>query len=168
MSEFDFLHGVFNITPTPFHPDGSLDEARLSTLTGYNVKQGVNGMTILGVMGETTKLTDDERDRIVALRGVVAPDPAPAGVTNEMLEDLVGKDEAKDVQVRWWDGGESCFRGNCGVRAGSVGGWGRREGKGAWEECRGRAREMQGEGRRERGGSEWWSMRVLKGVWQGG
>lgn len=66
MSDFDFLQGVFNITPTPFHLDGSLDEESLSTLTDYNVEQGVNGMTILGVMGETTKLTDDERDRIIA------------------------------------------------------------------------------------------------------
>jgi 4-hydroxy-tetrahydrodipicolinate synthase len=62
----DYLKGVYNITPTPFHPDGSLDEASLHTLTRFNVDKGVDGMTILGVMGETGKVTDAERDQIIA------------------------------------------------------------------------------------------------------
>lgn len=66
MPNFDFLRGVFNITPTPFHSNGTLDEASLATLTDHNVEQGVDGMTVLGVMGETSKVTDAERDRIIA------------------------------------------------------------------------------------------------------
>lgn len=66
MTDFPYLNGVYNITPTPFHPDGSLDEASLATLTRFNIDQGVDGMTILGVMGETSKVTDGERDRIIA------------------------------------------------------------------------------------------------------
>lgn len=62
----DYLKGVYNITPTPFHPDGSLDEASLTTLTRFNIDKGVDGMTILGVMGETAKVTDAERDRVIA------------------------------------------------------------------------------------------------------
>lgn len=70
MTNFAYLNGVYNITPTPFHPDGSLDEASLATLTHFNIAKGVDGMTILGVMGETSKVTDAERDRIIA--GVLA------------------------------------------------------------------------------------------------
>ena len=70
MTTFSYLTGVYNITPTPFHPDGSLDEVSLATLTRFNIDKGVDGMTILGVMGETSKVTDGERDRIIA--GVLA------------------------------------------------------------------------------------------------
>ncbi len=66
MSDWSYLTGVYNITPTPFKPDGSLDEASLRHLTDFTVEQGVNGMTILGVLGEAGKLTDVERDRVVA------------------------------------------------------------------------------------------------------
>lgn len=62
----DFLTGVYNITPTPFHPDGSLDLASLTALTRFTRQAGVDGMTILGVLGEADKLTDDERDQVIA------------------------------------------------------------------------------------------------------
>ena len=61
----DFLTGVFNITPTPFHPDGSLDLASLTRLTAFTRETGVQGMTILGVLGEADKLTEGERDRVI-------------------------------------------------------------------------------------------------------
>ena len=64
---FDYLTGVYNITPTPFHPDGSLDEASLRTLTAFTRGTGVNGMTILGVLGEADKLIDSERDRVIEI-----------------------------------------------------------------------------------------------------
>ena len=64
---FDYLTGVYNITPTPFHPDGSLDEASLKRLTAFTRDKGVHGMTILGVLGEADKLTEAERDRVIAL-----------------------------------------------------------------------------------------------------
>ena len=40
----DVLTGVFNITPTPFHPDGTLDLDSLTRLTGFTRDAGVNGM----------------------------------------------------------------------------------------------------------------------------
>jgi 4-hydroxy-tetrahydrodipicolinate synthase len=66
MSDFVYMKGVFNITPTPFNPDDSLDEASLISLTNFTIEQGVNGMTILAVLGETSKVTESERDRIIA------------------------------------------------------------------------------------------------------
>jgi 4-hydroxy-tetrahydrodipicolinate synthase len=62
-----FLTGVWNITPTPFHSDGSLDETSLRRLVEFNLELGVTGITILGVMGEASKVTDAERERIIAV-----------------------------------------------------------------------------------------------------
>ena len=81
MTNFAYLNGVYNITPTPFHPDGSLDEASLATLTRFNIDKGVDGMTILGVMGETSKVTDAERDRISILSPEVTPDAEKCGLS---------------------------------------------------------------------------------------
>lgn len=65
MADFSYLKGIYNITPTPFHPDGSLDEASLGKLTEFTIAKKVNGMTILGVLGETGKVSDAERERII-------------------------------------------------------------------------------------------------------
>ncbi len=59
------LIGVYNITPTPFHPDGALDLPSLTRLTHFTRDAGVNGMTILGVLGEADKLTEAERDQVI-------------------------------------------------------------------------------------------------------
>ena len=66
MENFDYLKGVYNITPTPFHPDGSLDVESLATLTDFTIKAGVDGMTILGVLGEAGKVSESERSQIIA------------------------------------------------------------------------------------------------------
>ncbi len=66
MSHFDYLRGVYNITPTPFATDGTLDERSLATLTRYLIDKRVDGLTILGVLGEADKVSESERDRIVA------------------------------------------------------------------------------------------------------
>jgi 4-hydroxy-tetrahydrodipicolinate synthase len=60
------LTGVYNITPTPFHADGRLDSDSLRRLTTFTRDKGVDGMTILGVLGEADKLTDRERDEVIA------------------------------------------------------------------------------------------------------
>ena len=61
------LTGVFNITPTPFHEDGQVDRQGVTRLTEFTRAAGVNGMTILGVLGEADKLTERERDEVMAL-----------------------------------------------------------------------------------------------------
>jgi 4-hydroxy-tetrahydrodipicolinate synthase len=63
----DQLVGVWNIVPTPFHPDEELDLPSLRTLTDFVVEAGVDGMTILGVLGEGAKLSDMERSAVVDL-----------------------------------------------------------------------------------------------------
>jgi 4-hydroxy-tetrahydrodipicolinate synthase len=61
----DELVGVWNIVPTPFHPDEELDLESLRSLTDFVIGHGVNGMTILGVLGEAAKVSDDERSAVI-------------------------------------------------------------------------------------------------------
>jgi 4-hydroxy-tetrahydrodipicolinate synthase len=67
VSDFSYLKGIYNITPTPFKADGSLDETSLARLTEFTLKTGVDGMTILGVLGEAGKVSDAERERIIGV-----------------------------------------------------------------------------------------------------
>jgi 4-hydroxy-tetrahydrodipicolinate synthase len=52
--------GVFLIAVTPFADDGSLDLASTDRMVDFYLDCGVTGLTILGIMGEATKLTAQE------------------------------------------------------------------------------------------------------------
>jgi 4-hydroxy-tetrahydrodipicolinate synthase len=53
--------GVYVIAPTPFHPDGRVDDASLDRMTDFFIGEaGADGLTILGVMGEAPKLDGAE------------------------------------------------------------------------------------------------------------
>lgn len=80
MSDFEYLRGVYNIAPTPFHSDGEVEEESIRTLTDFVVGTGVNGITILGVMGETNKVSDAERERIIGTFLEAADDRIPVCV----------------------------------------------------------------------------------------
>jgi 4-hydroxy-tetrahydrodipicolinate synthase len=51
--------------PTPFTDDGSLDLASLETLTDFLIGLEVDGLVVLGVMGEAPKLSQDEQDVVI-------------------------------------------------------------------------------------------------------
>lgn len=57
--------GVFVIAPTPFHPDGRIDDSSVDRMTDFFVKAGVDGMTVLGQLGEAPKMAHDESVGIV-------------------------------------------------------------------------------------------------------
>lgn len=63
----DQLSGVWNIVPTPFHLDEELDLASLRRLTDFVIGHEVDGMTILGVLGEGAKLSDAERSAVIGI-----------------------------------------------------------------------------------------------------
>jgi len=75
--------GVYAIAPTPFQPDGSLDTASLDSMVDFYEAAGVDGLTILGIMGEAPKLEPAEaleivsrivrRSRLPVIVGVSAP-----------------------------------------------------------------------------------------------
>jgi 4-hydroxy-tetrahydrodipicolinate synthase len=57
--------GVYVIAPTPFHPDGRIDEASIDRMTDFFMKAGVTGMTVLGQLGEAPKLEHNESVGVV-------------------------------------------------------------------------------------------------------
>lgn len=52
--------GVFLITVTPFTDSGALDLASTDRMVDLCLEAGVTGLTVLGIMGEATKLTAEE------------------------------------------------------------------------------------------------------------
>lgn len=52
--------GLFPIAPTPFTPDGRIDEASIDALIARYLKAGATGITVLGIMGEAPKLEPEE------------------------------------------------------------------------------------------------------------
>lgn len=57
--------GVYVIAPTPFHPDGRIDEASVDRMTDFFIGAGVTGMTVLGQLGEAPKMEHSESVSIV-------------------------------------------------------------------------------------------------------
>ena len=58
--------GTWWIAPTPFAADGSVDGDALEHAVRTAVGWGVDGVTVLGVMGEVTSLSDAERDVVLS------------------------------------------------------------------------------------------------------
>ena len=77
--------GVFVITPTPFHNDGTLAFDDIPRMVAFFLEREVQGLTILGMMGEAAKLTGMESLQVVravlreAGRGVPVVVGVPAG-----------------------------------------------------------------------------------------
>ena len=57
--------GVYLITVTPFKDNGDLDLVSTDKLVDFCLESGVTGLTILGIMGEATKLTAEESRQYV-------------------------------------------------------------------------------------------------------
>lgn len=57
--------GVIPILATPFHDDESPDHASLDRLIRFFGELGVDGFTVLGVLGESNRLTDAERTALI-------------------------------------------------------------------------------------------------------
>lgn len=75
--------GVFPAITTPFHTDGSLDEAFLAQHAAWLIENGCTGMVALGSLGEGATLTFPEKVRILEiLRAAIGPNvPLVAGIS---------------------------------------------------------------------------------------
>jgi 4-hydroxy-tetrahydrodipicolinate synthase len=81
--------GVYLITVTPFTDSGALDLPSTDRMVDFCLDAGVTGLTVLGIMGEATKLTAEESrlfvkqvlarvaDRVPVVVGASAPGFAP-------------------------------------------------------------------------------------------
>jgi 4-hydroxy-tetrahydrodipicolinate synthase len=57
--------GVIPILATPFNDDESLDLDSLTRLIRFNAEAGVDGITVLGLLGESNRLTDADRAMLI-------------------------------------------------------------------------------------------------------
>jgi len=57
--------GVYLITVTPFTDSGALDLESTDSMVDFCLGCGVTGLTVLGIMGEASKLTAEESSRFV-------------------------------------------------------------------------------------------------------
>lgn len=94
----DQLRGVWNIVPTPFHPDEELDLESLLTLTDFVVASGVDGMTILGVLGEGAKVSDRERSAVIDAVLAHAAGRVPVCVTVSAASGFRAAEYARDAR----------------------------------------------------------------------
>ncbi|MEZ5757647.1 MAG: dihydrodipicolinate synthase family protein [Emcibacteraceae bacterium] len=83
-------NGVYIISATPFNEDGSIDMDSADSLTDFYLEKGVDGITILGIMGEAPKLTAEESKAfmkriITRVNGQV---PIVVGVSNVGMDNL--------------------------------------------------------------------------------
>jgi len=59
------FQGVIPILATPFHDDEGLDWESWQRLLEFMIGLGVDGVTILGVLGESNRLSDHERETLI-------------------------------------------------------------------------------------------------------
>ena len=103
MTNDDFLTGIYNITPTPFSQDGSFDEASMRRLVEFMVECGVDGLTILGVLGEAGKLSEAERERVIGTAVEAAGERLPVcvGTTHAATRQCIAYSKrAQDLGAR--------------------------------------------------------------------
>jgi 4-hydroxy-tetrahydrodipicolinate synthase len=76
--------GVHSVVVTPFAADESLDEASIPSLVDYYVAAGVQGLLVLGVLGEADRLSDREREAVQArtLEAVAGRVQVTVGITH--------------------------------------------------------------------------------------
>ena len=74
------LTGTWYIAPTPFAEDGAVDTESLRRIVDAATSWGVDGITILGVMGEVADLTAAERETVLSTVATAAAGRIPFAV----------------------------------------------------------------------------------------
>lgn len=82
--------GVYVIAATPFADNGAIDEASIDRAIDSYISCGVQGITILGMMGEASKLSEEE-SKLVAGRMLARARSTPivVGVSHTGIDPLV-------------------------------------------------------------------------------
>jgi 4-hydroxy-tetrahydrodipicolinate synthase len=83
--------GVYPIAPTPFTERGDIDWASVDQMIEFYLRCQVQGLTILGLMGEAQKLSETESAELVrhALDRIGGRLPVVVGVSNPGTSNLV-------------------------------------------------------------------------------
>lgn len=92
------LSGVHAVVPTAFHDDGALDLDGVASLVAAYGEAGVDGLVVLGVMGEAPALDREERRRVVATaRRAAGGLPVTVGLGSPGPEQVASAREAVDL-----------------------------------------------------------------------
>ena len=81
MNRAEEARGVYVIAPTPFHPDGRVDDSSADRMTDFFLAAGVDGITVLGQLGEAPKMAHEESVGIVRRVLARAKVPVVVGVS---------------------------------------------------------------------------------------
>jgi 4-hydroxy-tetrahydrodipicolinate synthase len=94
------LRGCGTALVTPFHQDGSIDDAALRNLVAWQVESGIDFLVPCGTTGETPTLTHDEWLYVIDATIEIGAGRVPivAGATSNSTHDAVEK--AKEVATR--------------------------------------------------------------------
>jgi 4-hydroxy-tetrahydrodipicolinate synthase len=94
------LRGCGTALVTPFHQDGSIDEAALRNLVAWQVESGIDFLIPCGTTGETPTLSHEEWLRVIdiTIEVVAGRVPVVAGATSNSTQD--GVEKAKEVAAR--------------------------------------------------------------------
>lgn len=94
------LRGCGTALVTPFHQDGSIDDAALRSLVAWQIESGIDFLVPCGTTGETPTLSHDEWLQVIDTTIEVAAGRVPivAGATSNATHDAVEK--AKELAVR--------------------------------------------------------------------
>ena len=72
--------GVYPILVTPFHADEKPDLESFDRLIRFMVEIGVDGVTVLGVLGESNRMLDAEREQLISTAVTAADGQIPVVV----------------------------------------------------------------------------------------
>lgn len=89
------LGGVLPVLVTPFHDDGVIDEDSLRRQIEFELDTGVDGVVLFGLVGEGFKLSDAERDRVMAVAAETIAGRAPLVVAVEHNGTAAAADRAR-------------------------------------------------------------------------
>ncbi len=94
------LRGCGTALVTPFHQDGSIDDAALRNLVAWQVDSGIDFLVPCGTTGETPTLTHDEWLHVIdtTIEVVAGRVPIMAGATSNSTHEAVEK--AKEIAAR--------------------------------------------------------------------
>jgi 4-hydroxy-tetrahydrodipicolinate synthase len=96
------MKGVYIVAQTPFDESGAVDLESIDTLVDFYLRHGADGFTVLGVAGESAKLSPDEAIAVAARFIARAKGkPVVVGVSNPSVAQL------RDLTARVMDAGAS-------------------------------------------------------------
>ncbi|KZE29209.1 dihydrodipicolinate synthase family protein [Chelatococcus daeguensis] len=85
------LRGILPVLPTPFRPDGAIDEAAMRRLVAFALGSGVDGVVFPGFASEVESLSGEERRRLLAVvvDAVAGKVPVVAGASAASLDETI-------------------------------------------------------------------------------